>query len=59
MILMIIKVYGAEICVFMASLRDVTSGLSLLGDFFGEELIMAMLSGALRRFLNFILVAKI
>ena len=29
-----IKVYGAEICVFMARLRDVTSGLSLSGDFF-------------------------
>ena len=30
---MIKKVYGAEICVFMARLRDVTSGLSLSGDF--------------------------
>ena len=33
MILMIIKVYGAEIGVFMARLRGVTSGLSLSGDF--------------------------
>ena len=27
------KVYGMEICVFMARLRGVTSGLSLSGDF--------------------------
>ena len=32
-IMRIKKVYGAEICVFMAYLRGVTSGLSISGDF--------------------------
>ena len=32
--MMIKKVYRAEICVFMARLRGVTSGSSSLGDFF-------------------------
>ena len=30
---MILKIYGAEICVFMARSRGVTSVLSLSGDF--------------------------
>ena len=33
MILIILKVYGSEICVFMARLRGATSGLSLSADF--------------------------
>ena len=32
-IMRIRKVYGAEICVFMARLRGVTSGLTLAGNF--------------------------
>ena len=47
---------------FIPSMRVILPTVKRLGQigwFFGEKLIMAMLSGAPRRFLNFILVAEL